>query len=446
MRWRAVLVGLAFGVLGCDPEVQPEARAPSPVPSATAGVPATSSAAASASPVGSSAPETAAPVEAPAATDVAKLARSSNAFGFDLYRRLRDQPGNLVVSPASISMALAMTWGGARGETSEEMKRVMHLDASADEVMTTSGKLSRSLQDPGRPLTFRIANQLFGEKTAAYEPNYLARMKGAFGAEMERLDFAGAPEPSRVHINQWVLGKTEKRIEELIPAGVISEGTRLVLVNAIYFLGDWEAPFEKEATRPAAFFTSKDVKKDVPTMNRTGSFRMAKKHGASAIEIPYAGGDMSMLIVVPDAIDGLGALESGLDAEKVEDLARSAKSETVLAQIPKFEVKPAGSLALGGHLQALGMKLAFDSQKADFTGITKPPSLFIGEVFHKGFIRVDEKGTEAAAATAVVMGPGGAPPPPPAEFKADRPFLFFLRDRASGLVLFMGRVTDPTKP
>jgi serpin B len=325
------------------------------------------------------------------------------------------------------------------------MKKVMHLDVEADAAMTTSGTLSRSLQDPSRPLTFRIANQLFGEKTYAYEPDYLARMKKAYGAEMERLDFVGAAEPARVHINRWVDGKTEKRVKDLIPSGAIVASTRLVLVNAIYFLGDWETPFAKEATRPQAFFTAKETKKEVPTMHRTGSFRTVKKHGASALEIPYKGGEMSMLVVVPDAIDGLAALEATLDAGNVEDLARSAKDEVVLAQIPKFEVEPPSSLALGGHLQALGMKLAFDSQKADFTGITKPPSLFIGEVFHKGFIRVDEKGTEAAAATAVVMGPGGAAPPPPTEFKADRPFLFFLRDNSSGLVLFMGRVTDPTK-
>jgi serine protease inhibitor len=379
---------------------------------------------------------------------VAKLARSSNTFGFDLYRRLRQRPGNLVISPASITTALAMTWGGARGETAAQMGKVLHLEGTADEVMSTSGELSRSLQDPTRPVVFRIANRLFAEKKYKLLPAFVEKTRQAFGAPVEPLDFKHAPDPARIHINRWVEEKTEKRIQDLIPPGGVVPDTRLVLVNAIYFLGDWAIPFEHVATRPAPFHLTASQQKDVPTMNRTGAFRVAQRDGVTALEIPYKGGQMSMLLLIPDQIEGLAAVEGALDARKLEALVGELKQERVWLALPKFELKPGASLALGEDLKALGMPLAFDLQRADFTGIASPPDpadrLVIAEVFHKGFVRVDEKGTEAAATTAVMMlRAGAAPMAPPREVKADRPFLFLIRDNASGMILFLGRVSDP---
>jgi len=382
--------------------------------------------------------------------DASKLARSSNAFGFDLYQRLRRAPGNLVISPASITTALTMTWGGAKGKTAAQMKKVLHLVGTPDEVMATSGHLARSLQEPSRPIVFRIANQLFCEKTYTLVPAFVEKTRAAFGAPLELLDFKTAPEPVRVYINEWVEGKTEKRIKDLIPSGGVKPDTRLVLVNAIYFLGDWAQPFEHGATHPAPFHLTASETKDVPTMNRAAGFRIARKDGVTALEIPYKGGELSMMLLVPDEIEGLAAVEGALDTKKLDALARAMKTEHVGVALPKFEVNPSDTLSLGEDLEALGMPLAFDPGKADFTGIANPPNpgdgLVIAEVFHKGFVRVDEKGTEAAAATAVVMKLRSMPEAPPRQLKVDRPFLFLIRDNASGLVLFLGRVSDPSRP
>jgi serpin B len=389
------------------------------------------------------------PVPPPAADSVAKLAAGTNAFGFDLYQRLRKTPGNVVMSPASITTALSMTWGGAKGETASQMKKVLHLDGTPDDVMKTSGQLAQSLEDPSRPITFRIANQLFGEKAYTFEQPFMDKTKAAYGAPLELVDFKGAPDPARVRINAWVEKETEKRIKDLIPKDAIKADTRLVLVNAIYFLGDWATPFEKERTSPAAFFTTAKDKKDVPMMNAVGSYKGVAKDGLKVLELPYKGDSMSMLLVLPDKVDGLDAVEKSLDAKKLADLGKALTAQRSSVSLPKFEVAPP-SIALAGELQELGMKDAFIRIKADFTGIANPPTieerLFISHVFHKAFVKVDEKGTEAAAATAVVMAEAGAAPmEPPFQFKADHPFLFFIRDNASGLILFMGRVADPSK-
>ena len=378
-----------------------------------------------------------------------RLAASSNAFGFDLYRQLRTEPGNLTFSPASITTALAMTWGGARGETAAQMKQVLHFDGSPDEVMQAAGRLAATLQDPARPIVFRIANRLFGEKTCRFENAYLDATKAAFGASLEPVDFKGAPEASRRLINAWVEEKTQDRIKDLVPAGGVTTDTRLALVNALYFLGDWMEPFTKEATRPEPFFTSAAQKKDVPTMHAAERFNFALKEGWKALELPYQGGQMSMLLVLPDGVDGVSALGGSLTAPGLDAIVKALAPARVIVSLPKFEVNAPGSIPLRDFLVNMGMPVAFDRQRADFTGIANPPRpddrLVIGEVFHKAFVKVDEKGTEAAAATSVVMMRAGAAlrPEQPVEFKADHPFLFFIRDQASGMVLFMGRVADP---
>jgi serpin B len=380
-----------------------------------------------------------------------RFARSSNAFGFDLYRRLKATPGNQVVSPASITTALAMTWGGARGETAAQMKQVLHFDGAPGPVMQAAGALSRSLVDPTRPVVFRIANRLFGEKTYRFEEGFLQATRTAFGATLEPTDFRKATEAARAAINQWVETETLKRIRDLIPAGGVTAETRLVLVNALYFLGDWLEPFTKEGTSSAPFHVSAKDERSVPTMHRSGTLRLARGNGLMALELPYKGGQMSMLVVLPDATDGLPALEASLDAAGLESIVRSLAPTLVAVSLPKFEVDPARSLSLGDLLVALGMRAAFDPQKADFTGIANPPNpadrLVISRVFHKAFVKVDEKGTEAAAATAVVMMRAGSAlhRDEPVVFRADHPFLFFIRDHATGLVIFMGRVADPSE-
>ncbi len=220
-----------------------------------------------------------------------------------------------------------------------------------------------------------------------------------------------------------------------------------MLVNAIYFLGDWQDQFKKNSTFDQPFHVSKTEEHKVPMMHQMQHFRFVAKGGLKAVELPYKGGDMSMLVVLPDAVDGLDALEASFDAKKLESIVNSLKDQNVNVALPKFKVDPAGALSLRDALAEIGMPLAFDADRADFTGIANPPSpadrLYIGAVFHKAFVKVDEKGTEAAAATAVVMPRAGGMPPKAVSFTADHPFLFFIRDHKTGLVLFMGRVADP---
>jgi serpin B len=375
------------------------------------------------------------------------LAVSSNAFGLDLYRRIRAKPGNLAVSPASITGALTMTWGGAKGKTAEQMKRALGLEGSQAEVLSASGKLAAALQDPTRPVTLHIANRLFGEKTYRFETAYLDATRAAYGAPLEPVDFRAESEKARVRINGWVEEKTEKRIANLIPPHGVDDQTRLVLVNAIYFLGDWTTPFDREGTRDAAFFVEKGRSKNVPTMNKAASFRFSDAKGVKAVELPYRGHQTSMLVLLPADVDGLEALEKSLEGKQIDAIVASLKEGYVRVSLPKFEVSAPEPLFLGTELADLGMKDAFDRDSADFTGIANPQSpadwLFIAEVFHKAFVGVDEKGTEAAAATAMTVEVGSAPDKL-VELKADHPFLFLIRDNASGLVLFIGRVADPS--
>ena len=391
-----------------------------------------------------------APPEAPM-EDVQRFAKGSNAFGLDLYRRLAPTPGNQVVSPASVTTGLAMAWGGAQGETALHMKRVLRFEGTPAAVMRSAGQLSRQLVDPARPIVFRIANRLFGEKSFRFETAYLEATRAAYGAALEPVDFRTAAEGARGLINGWVEAQTEKRILDVVPAGGVNGETRLVLVNAIYFLGDWLHPFEKEATFAAPFHLSEREKRDVPTMHRTETLRLARRPGLMALELPYKGRQLSMLVLLPDAISGLPSLEASLGAETLDAIVAALAPARVAIALPKYEVNPLESLSLGDVLVAMGMGLAFDRQKADFTGIANPKDprdrLAIGRVFHKAFVKVDEKGTEAAAATAVTMLRAGAAAPreEPVPFRADHPFLFVIRDNATGLILFMGRVADPSQ-
>ena len=388
-------------------------------------------------------------VAMPSAEAMTKLAASSNALGLDLYGRARATQGNLAMSPASISAALAMTFGGARGETEAQMKRVLHVDGARDAVAADWGRLSRALQSPARPLTLRIANRLFGEKTTKFEQAFIDKTKLDFGAPLEPNDFVNAFEPARAHINGWVEDQTEHRIKELLPPNALDKQTRLVLVNAIYFLADWAEPFEKSATYDAPFSVAQGAPKPTPMMHRAGKHRFVQNDGAKVLELPYKGGDASMLVILPDRKDGLADLEKSLTGAKLEGWKTALAMQTVAVSLPRFEVSPTPSMSLGEDLKSLGMPDAFDRDKADFTGIANPVDrkerLKIDKVFHKAFVKVDEKGTEAAAATAVVMAKGGGPPPaPPLEFNADHPFVFAIVDKATGLVLFLGRVADPT--
>ena len=380
-------------------------------------------------------------------TDTEKLAAASNAFGVDLWRRAAPAGKNFALSPASVSAALAMTWGGAKGETERQMRAALHLEGPQDAVSADWGRLSRALASPSRKLELRVANRLFGEKTFTFEKPFLERTKTDWDAPFEPVDFVHGADAARVHINGWVASQTKDKIKDLLPERSIDESTRLVLVDAIYFLASWLSPFEENATSDGAFHVAPGQSKNVPTMHQTHGFRWVQRDGMTMLELPYKGDDASMWIVLPDRADGLADVEKGLTAAKLAAWRSALEWKQVEVALPKFEVHP-GTLGLAGALGELGIKDAFDANKADFTAIGVPPDprmrLYIANAYHQTFVKVDEKGTEAAAATAVVMAVGGGPPPKPIAFHADHPFLFFVVDKASGMVLFMGRVTDPS--
>lgn len=384
--------------------------------------------------------------------DQARLfAQSSNALGLDLWSRMRAQRGNQIFSPASIAVALDMTYGGARGETAAEMARVLRAPSDAAALHQAAGNVLSTWNDPSRDAyTLAVANRLFGEQTYTFEQSFLDLTAATYRAPLEPVDFRGAADPSRLRINGWVAEQTRDRIQDLIPPGAIDADTRLVLVNAVYFLARWATEFSANATQPRAFYVDGgDTSASVPTMNRTGSMRYGEADGVQIVELPYRNHEIAMTIVLPRDRNGLAAIEEGLDPARIDGWVGALQDgRRVALALPKFRIAPSTPIRLSDMLQAMGMRLAF-SRQADFTGMANPPSaadrLFISQVFHKAFVEVDEQGTEAAAATAVVMARVGsaAPSEPPIAFTADHPFLFFIRDLRSGTILFMGRLTDP---
>jgi serpin B len=377
------------------------------------------------------------------------LAEGNNALGLDIYGAARKGYQNLALSPLSLSMALTMTWVGARGDTAAQMKNVLHSDLSPESALDAEAALLAWARDPSQTATLRIANRLFGEKTFAFSQPYLDRTNTSFGAPLEPLDFVGAADASRQHIDDWVAAQTDQHIKDLLPPRSVNADTRLILANAIYFLGVWAHPFKTEETKPAVFHPSGTQAEDVPTMHEVHDLRFAHADGVRVVEIPYAGEQLAMSFVLPDAVDGLDAVEARLSPTTLASWLGALAPARVRVAMPKFEINPPDSLALRGILASLGMPLAFDRTKADFTGMASSPRpedrLFLSDVFHKAFVKVDESGTEAAAATGgSMMRPTFVRrEPPPEDFTADHPFLFFLRESASGTILFMGRVRDP---
>ena len=381
------------------------------------------------------------------------LAAGNTRFALALYGGLCGKKGNLFVSPYSISAALAMTRQGARGETARQMDEVLHFPA---DCAAAFGKLDAALEAPevsvyrdGKSVrepayAFSVANALWMQQGYPLLPAFLDSMKDAFGAGLERTDF-GQTEAARSQINEWVEKETRERIRDLVPEGAITPLTRLVLANAIYLKAGWADPFKKAATKDEPFrLAAGGGTVDVPLMRRTGRYRYAEADGLQVLELPYRGNALSMVVLLPAKVDGLPAVEDALDAEHLAAWLGALASTQVEVHLPRFEVTQ--GLNLNEVLAGLGMKDAFSAQDADFSGMTEAERLSIGAVIHKAFVAVDEVGTEAAAATAVAMLGMGAPvrQPDPVVFRADRPFLFLIRHAATGTVLFLGRLVDPS--
>jgi serpin B len=378
------------------------------------------------------------PTDDPQDAPVEAVVRGNTRFALDLYGKLSAEGGNLFVSPYSISTALAMTYAGARGETADQMAAVLHLPPNPGRVHEAFAAL-KELGRGGDQLA--VANRLWGQAGYHFLPEFLATTRESYGAELAEVDFARA-EDARRRINGWVEEQTRGKIADLIRPGVLDPQTRLVLTNAIHFKGDWADPFPKAATRDAPFRLTPEESADVPLMNRRGSYRYFAGDGLKALELPYEGRDLAMLVLLPDEVGGLAALERELDEANLAKWVDGLKARDVDVALPRFRM--ASQLSLDETLKGLGMPLAFDRARADFSGMTTQEELFIWAVVHKAFVDVNEEGTEAAAATAVVMAPrSAAVPRKPAVFRADHPFVFAIRDTKTGSILFLGRVVDP---
>ena len=401
------------------------------------------------------------------ATEFDLAATTTNELAVDLHRQLATGDKNLCVSPYSIESALAMTFAGADGETRREMARVLHFPSDASAVPASFASLQHSLEEmgvksaeivkeskrfggPSEPITLSIANRLFAQKGYGFRESFLTLVKQNFGAAFEPIDFVHGASGATQHINQWVADQTRDRIRDLIPANALDETTRLVLANALYLKASWADPFSEKATQPEPFHVHGGAPVDVPTMRKEVPFGFAKREGFTAISVPYSGNDLQFLVLVPDDVNGLRALESKLTEDMLAECAKLGTQEQVDLHLPKFKFEPP-TVALAEKLQALGMKSAFDiprgSANFDKMASRKPNDyLYISNVFHKTFIAVDERGTEAAAATATVMMRATAiagPKPKPIEVKVDRPFVYAIQHVPSRVCLFLGRVTNP---
>lgn len=370
------------------------------------------------------------------------IAAGSRDFNLDCYRALVEDDANLFVSPLSIATALLMAQAGAAGATAEQMADVLRVpdDPAA---YAAYGDLLTSVVD-GSDGAVSVANAAWLQDGFPVLPTYLDRVRDDLDSEHYTADFAGDNAGAVDAINGWVDERTEGMIPELVDVSVIGPMTRLVLTNAIHFLGTWESAFEAVRTRDEPFTTAAGGTRTVPLMHRVDRYGYAEAEvdgrPFQILELPYAEGDLAMVVLLPGKADGLPSLEAGLTGERLDEWLGSLRSRQVDVALPRFELRNRPDVV--PTLRAMGMLDAFEPGRADFSGISAEP-LAISDVIHEAVVRVDEEGTEAAAATAVVMKTSSVSPSRPPVFRADRPFAFLIRDRASGTILFMGRLADP---
>lgn len=374
--------------------------------------------------------------EQPEASGEEAAAESVNAFSHALFERTDE--GNAVFSPTSISTAMAMVYAGAGGETAEQIASAMvYPDAAVESLGALSQALDgRDIEGDEKSLVLDIANDLWVDDGLDIGESYLETVDAEFGAEPTGLDFADAPDEARNEINERVAEQTREKIEELVSEEMITDQTRTILTNAVYFEGSWATPFDEEETQAASFDTG-DEEVDVDMMKQTEYFRRGDGDNFKALQMGYHGDDLAALVVLPDE-GAMDEVEADFDADTFANTVEELEREYVRLQFPRFEVQE--RLTLGETLQEMGIEAAF-SEEADFDGIH--PDLFLEAVVHEAVMEVDEEGTEAAAATAAGMGITSQPPEP-SEFVVDRPFFFYVYDRPTGAIVFATRVVDPS--
>lgn len=384
-----------------------------------------------------------------AVSEVSELAVGNDAFALDFYHAVARQGGNLFFSPYSLSAALAMTYAGARGRTADQMAAVMHYTLPQERLHPAFNALDLQLAAPPngsqdeQPFQLSIASSLWGQQDYEFQAEFLDLLAMNYGAGLRLLDFKSDPDAARQTINRWVEEQTKERIKGLIPEGGLTPGARLVLANAIYFKADWLYPFEANNTRPLPFHRLDGSQVDTPMMafEHAQDLRYAEGDGYQAVELPYQGGRTSMLLLVPEA-GRFDEFEAGLDAARLQEIVDALQAQPVSLRLPKFQFIQ--EYALAETLGGMGMPDAFcTGTEVDFSGMDGTRSLCIGQVFHKAFVAVDEKGTEAAAASAVAMLEAAMIIQDVREVIVDRPFIFVIRDDSSSSLLFVGRMLEP---
>ena len=385
------------------------------------------------------------------------VAQGNNAFAVGLYQQLQGGEGNLFFSPYSISTALAMTYAGARGRTQDQMAQTLCYPTTAEVVQKLGlagepltqeqfaeafGRIIKDLNARGGKGKYelRVANALWGQQGYEFLRAFTQLVEKQYGSKLQEVDFVAAVEKARRTINSWVEKKTNDKIKDLIGPGVLNAATRLVLTNAIYFKGNWASQFKKDRTTDGPFTLLNGRKVQTPMMNQKARFGYAETDSLQVLEMPYAGEELSMVVLLPRKTDGIGELEKDLTAENLAQWLDKAPNREVIVTMPKF--KMTNKFSMSAVLASMGMKDAFTAA-ADFSGMNGGRDLFISAVIHQAYVDVNEEGTEAAAATGVAISLTAALPDRTPVFRADHPFLFLIRDKASGSILFLGRVMNP---
>ncbi len=450
----ALLVMIAMGCDNSGREAGKEPSAARPASTETASVAPTAQPAGPESPDELRSDKERSSPEGVSDENLADLVGGNSEFAFDLYQNLKSEDGNLFYSPYSISVALAMIYAGARGETERQMADTLHYLLRQEGLHPAFNALDMELVSPGEGargkddggFKLNVVNALWGQDGCGFAPAFLDTLAQSYGAGVRPMHFLGLPEESRTTINDWVSDQTEKRIQDLIPEGVIGRDTIMVLTNAIYFKAAWLIKFSDHNTRDLQFHLIDGSDVTVPMMSQSETLGYASGEGYQAVELLYEGGDLSMTVLLPD--EGLfREFEESLTADMVGSVVGEIERKLVSITMPKFEFESAFRLA--DTLEAMGMQDVFDQRNADLSGmgISGCPggggNPFVSAVVHKAFVLVEEEGTEAAAATAVVVRETSGPAGPPIEMTLDRPFLFLIRDRATEAILFVGRVENP---
>lgn len=373
---------------------------------------------------------------------IKNIARDNTLFALDLYNQLKMTDGNLFFSPFSIFTALAMTWAGARENTAVQMAETLHFTEKPAQFHRAIGDLISQLNAVQKEtdVELSIANAIWAQKGYQFLDEFFRIVQQSYQADLKQVDFSSAAESARQAINAWVEQQTNEKIKDLLPPKVLNALTRLVLVNAIYFKGFWDNQFKSRDTREMEFWLLTEVAVKVPMMHQEHQFGYWENDWLQIMEMPYKEESLSLIVLLPKEKTGITDLEQKLNFENMMAWQSRLRKRKVIVFFPKFKIE--SEFSLGQTLALMGMPDAFDPELADFSAMVGQKELYISAVIHKAFLEVNEEGSEAAAATGVVVGVTSIAPSPPI-FKADHPFVFFIRDNKSQSILFLGRVLNP---